>query len=249
MKKNLIFLLFLIFLSFNTFAQDATIREFQGDRIYGVIASGAIDVNIKMSHQTGVEVALNDDNSSKLTLELTEEGYVRVGYGSNSTTLFVGKNKRPKATITLDTLDYINLSGGAMLLSSGEFKTNDFQMSVRGSAYASFVKVNCSSATITTEDNAKVEECTFNVADKLTLKSYGSSNLTVKGTAGSANLVSSSTSSMNTLNLRSDKIEAVTSGASLIKAYVSDQANVSSSGVSVFKYTGQGKVTGKAKEL
>lgn len=250
MKKFLLILISLLFVSTFSFAQSSTISKFGGKDLRGVIVSGAFDVSIAYGEQTKAEVVFPDKAASKLTFELTEDNYVRLSYGSNTSSVFVGRKSRPRATITLATLDYIHLSGGAQLIGSGTFSSDKFVMTTSGSSFASFVLVDCREASISISGLSRVEDLAVSASELMRVETSGSSKTQIGGDSPQLFVVSTSSSLLDMLSFVSPDIEAIVSGTAAIKADVSERANVISSGMSVFRYTGDGLVTGSgAKKL
>ncbi len=249
MKKFYITLLSLLFIPLAAIGQDSKITKFSGETLRGVVASGALDINLKVGEKTGVVVELGEADEEKLKISVTEDKYIHISYGNNTAALFVSKKKRPKAEITLTRVDYLVLSGSVSLLSSGSSYSEDFYMSLEGEAFASFVKVECPQATIVAKQNSKIDEVTILTTGECSVEASGSANVTIKGEAESARLVSSGSALLSTLSFKVSNIEAITSGTSLIKALVEKDARATSSGLSAFKYTGGGKVLGDGKPL
>ncbi len=249
MKKFHITLLTLLFIPIMASAQGAKITKFSGEQLRGIVASGAVDINLKVGGETGVVVELGEADEKKLNISVNEDKYVIISYGDNTTALLVGKKKRPKAHVTLTRADYIVLSGSTSLLSSGSSYSEDFYMNLSGESYASFVKVECPQATIIAKQNSKIDEVTVLTTGECNVETAGSANVTLKGEAESARMVSSGSSLLNTLDFKVSNIEAITSGTALIKALVEKDARATSSGFSAFKYTGDGKVVGDGKAL
>ncbi len=250
MKKFLLTLFSLLFVSTLSFAQRSSITKFEGKPIKGVIVSGAFDVNISLGNNPKASVDFPDGSSNKLTFELTDDNYIRLSYGKNASSLFVSQKNRPRATIVLTQLDYINLSGDAMLIGSGTFESEKLVMNVSGTAFASFVMVDCQESAIIVSGAARIEDVKINATKDMTIEVGGSSKATIAGSAPQIKVVASAASALNLLSFKSPQIEAVTSGTAVIKADVTGKATVITSGVSAFRYTGNGIVSGDgAKRL
>lgn len=250
MKKFLLTLISLIFVSSFSFAQRSTITKFEGADLRGVIVSGAFDVSIVYGEQTKAEVSFPDAVASKLTFELTDDNCVRMSYGSNAGSFFVSNKNRPRATITLSKLDYVSLAGDAQLMSSGTYSSDKFVMTVSGSASASFVFMECREASISVSGVSRVEDLVITAGELLELSSSGSAKVQLGGLAPRLYVVASSTSVIDVLSFVSPEIEAVVSGTALVKADVSKGAKVISTGMSAFRYIGDGVVSGDgAKRL
>lgn len=250
MKKFLLTLFSLLFVTSFSYAQSSVITKYEGENLKGVVVSGAFDVNIKLGTETKVEVTMLDEVAGKVTYELTDDNYVRLSYGSNTGSVFVSKKKRPRAEIVLNELEYLKLSGDAVLIGSGTFTTDKFVMNVSGSAFASFVLVDCEEFSFTADGANKVEDIKINASVSAAITSAGSSSVDISGSAPKVKAIASATSSMNLLSFDSPEIDAITSGTAVIKANVTGQATIVSSGLSAFRYTGSGKIIGDgAKKL
>lgn len=249
MKKFLLTLASLLFISTVAMAQRSTVTKFEGEPLSGLIVSGAFDVNISLGTATKVVVSMPDDAVGKVSIELTDDKYVRLGYGNQFDSHFVGQKNRPKATIVLSKLAYVNLGGAAMLIGSGTFPADKFVMIVDGSAFASFVMVDCVEASLDVSGTAKIEDIRIAATKSADFSIGGSSKATIGGSSPALKIVASGTSSVDLISFVSPAIEAITSGTSLVKASVDGKANVHSSGISSFKYVGAGVVSGSAKRL
>lgn len=244
MKKFLFTLVSLLFISTIAVAQRSTITKFEGEELAGLIVTGAFDVNISYGERTKVEVNLPDDAVGKISIELTDEKFVRLGYGTQFESYFVGAKNRPKATIVLAKLSYINLSGSSMLIGSGTFTAEKFVMTVSGNAFASFVMVDCVEAAIDASGVVKVEDVRVVATSSAQIIATGSSKVQVGGKSPVLKVVGSGTSKVDLLGFNSEVIDAITSGTSLVKATVNGTAKVVVGGMSGFRYVGNGVVTG-----
>lgn len=250
MKKFGIFFISLLFITISLSAQESTIARFQGEQINGVMISGTFKVQIARSADTGAEVTISDKMADKLVYELTEDGYVRIGYGGTVDNLFINNKNIPTVKIKLPVLNMLKLSGDVQLLSSGEFAADNFIMSLSGSSVAQFVKVDCSRATVTCEDSSKADELTLKSTGNVMLETNSLSRLYIRGSAPKTTVVATASSRIDMLMFETPKIIATTSGTSTVKANVSGTASLIKKGTSSFRYIGEGEISGdKAKKL
>lgn len=244
MKNFLFTLLSLLFISNVASAQRSTVTKFEGEELAGVIVSGAFDVNISYGNQGKVEVSLPDDAMGKISIELTDDKYVRLGYGSGFESVFVAQKNRPKATIVLPKLNYLNVGGAAMLIGSGTFTADKFVMTVSGSAFVSFVMVDCREAALDVAGSAKIEDIRIAATQSAQFNVAGSSKVQIGGTSPALKVIASGASMADILSFDCPQIDAITSGTSLVKASVEGKATVTVSGMSAFRYVGKGLITG-----
>ncbi len=250
MKKFGLFFISLLFITISLSAQESIIARFQGEEINGVMINGTFKVQIARSSDTGAEVTISDKMADKLVYELTEDGYVRINYGSTVDNLVMSNKNIPTVKIKLPVLNMLRLSGDVQLLSSGEFDADNFIMSLSGSSTAQFVKVNCARATVTCEDTSKADELTLNSKGNVMLETNSLTRLNIRGSAPKTTVVSTSASKIDMLMFETENIIATTSGTSSIKANVSGKASLIKKGTSSFRYIGEGEVSGdKAKKL
>lgn len=248
MKKVI---LSLIVLSLSTFAiaqTNTTITKFVDEKINGLIATGAFDVRISQGTPTGVTIEIREDLAPKLIVDKTEEGFIRINFGSDLGKFFKGNN-RPMVTVVVSELSNLNVSGVCKAIGKGEFTaTERSAILVGGSAFLEFINVEAPTVTLDVTGSAAVGEITISTPN-LRAECGGTSKVALKGTADKAQVTTSGTATLDLLTLTCPDITAVTTGMSLIKANVTGTANVTSGGTSTFKYTGEGKVTGDGKKL
>lgn len=225
-----------------------TITKFQDQKIYGLIATGAFDIRISQGDESYVSVEVREDIAPKISIDLTEEGYVRINYGSEVGKFFKGSN-RPFVTIVVDELRYLNLSGVCTTIGKGEYSaTERCLLNVGGSATLDFINVKAPTVAMDISGSAIINDITVQTPN-LRIDAGTTAKATVKGAAEKSEVNSSGTAVVDILNLVTPEIRAVVGGMSLVKANVSGSADVTRSGTAAFKYTGQGKITGDAKPL
>lgn len=248
MKKFLIFLFFATLFTGSAFAQRQTITKFEGQTITGVAINGAFDVRISQGESSYAKVDIADELVSKLTFEISDDGVVRLGFGTKMGSLFKGSKNRPMATIVLSKLDYIYVSGASTVIGKGQFTAANFTMTLSGAAFASFINVNCENANLSIDGEGKTEDITINASKKLTAEVGGAAKVTFGGSAAVSKVTSSGPASVDMLGFDCPNQTAITLGTSLIKANVSGTAEVTVGGISSFKYTGSGVVKGEKAE-
>ncbi len=250
MKKFHLTLISLLFITLGASAQRSTIKKFEDQTIKGLIVSGAFDVNIVEGGSSGVEVTLADDMADKLLMEVTEDGYLRLSFGSSASNLFLKSEDRPKAKFSAKSLEYISLSGSSVLLGSGEFKADQLNIVVKESAFLSFVDIKCNDVIVTTEGTSKIEKLTVDAKQTAIFDVRGSSSVTIYGEAQSVDADATSTSALDIVSFSSPLIDAHASGTATIKLNVTGEAKVKKVGLAAIRYIGDGKIIGEgAKRL
>ncbi len=250
MKKFGLLCISLLFIAVSAKAQSSSIARFEGEDIKGLLVNGAFNVKIVKSSSTMAQVDIVDKMVEKLVFELTEEGYVRIAYGSTMGNVFIAKSNIPTITVTMPVLEKLDLCGNITLLSSGEFTAEDFYFNVTDGVTAEFVNVKCKNATVICNGASDIEGLVINAEDTVTLHTKLAASLQIKGSAATAVVISESTSKIDMLLFEAPMVEAKTSGTSLVKANVSKKATLSKKGMSGFKYMGEGTVEGdKASKL
>lgn len=251
MKKIVLLAIFALFISASSYGQKTTIAKFEGQDIRGVIIGGAFDVRLSQGDETGVKVEIAAESSNKLTIELTQEGYVRLGYGSDVGKYFTSAKNRPVAYIVVKELNYLNLSGSCNLICKEQFTSEKpFVMSVAGSAFCDYLDIQCKDANVSISGASKIDNFKITDSGKLTLDATVSANVSLSGSAVTSRLSVSGTSSLDALKFMCPEIQASATGTSLIKANVTGTADVTVGGLSSFKYIGSGRISGSgAKPL
>lgn len=248
MKKLLFTTLLALIVNLTMAQQIETINKFDGESIYGIIVDGAFDLRFCEGNQTGVKIEIRGDNISKLEVEMTDEGYVRLGFGSDVGQFLKGKN-RPYVEVVVDELRHLELSGNTRAIGLGECYTKDIcNIQVGTTCSLEDVHIEAPIVNLYLTGAAKVEEVTI-VADDAKIDLSNSSKAIIKGTLGTCNVRTGGTSSLSMLMVESQMIEAVVSGMSIVKANVSKEANVKCTGTASFKYIGDGKLEGDGKKI
>lgn len=251
MKKFVFLTISLFFITMGAMAEKTTITKFEGETIRGLIVSGAFDVRLSQGDECSVRVELQADASSKLTIELTDQGYVRIGYGSEFGKYFTSSKNRPVAHVVVKELAYLNISGTCALIAKEQFTAPDkFVMSVWGSAFCEFIDVMCKNGNVSVDGTAKVESLKITDSGKLTLEAATTARVELSGSASSARFTVSNAASVDLLKFMCPEIQASATGTSLIKANVTGTADVTVGGLAAFKYIGSGRILGSgAKPL
>lgn len=251
MKNFLITTLFIFATICSVSAQRQTITKFEGQPITGISVNGAFDVQISQGEKTYATVDIPDDLASKLTFELNVDGVLRVAFGSAAGSIFVSSKNRPMLTVVMSRLDYLYVSGASTIIGKGKFTSSGtFTATLSGTAFVSFINIDCVQANITASEGVQAEDLTIQASEKFMADISGPSKVTFNGSAPFSKVVSSGTASVDMLGFQCDVQEAITTGTSLIRANVTGTADVTVGGISSFKYSGDGKVKGeKAKKI
>lgn len=251
MKKILLLAISLFFIALSSAAQQTTITKFEGQTIKGLIVDGAFDVKLVQGQQSGVSVSVSTEASEKLTIELTDQGYLRLGYGSDLGKYFTSQKNRPTARITVSELNYLNVSGVSNLIGSETFTSSvPFVMQVAKTAFCSFIKIETKDSNIAISGTATVENLTVKDQGKMTLEVAGGSKAELQGTAKEARISVSGASSLNALQFICPAIQISSTGTSMSKINITGTADVTTAALGAIRYIGQGKITGSgAKPL
>ncbi len=227
--------------------QTKKISQFQNEDIYGLIADGAFDIRISQGSETGVHIEILDEHADKLSVSKTEQGYIRVGYGSSVGRYFKGKNK-PFVTVVVKELRFLRLDGACTAIGKGEYSASELsEIILAGSSSLDFINVSAPNVVFDIT-GGKTSDITVST-DDLKINISGTSRASIDGTAKTSKITSSGASSLEILALKCPKIEAVVSGMSGVKALVEGEAQVTRTGTASFRYTGSGKITGDAKPI
>ncbi len=227
--------------------QTKKISQFSGESIYGLIADGAFDIRISQGEDTGVHIEILEEHASKLSVSKTEQGYIRIAYGSGVGRYFKGKNK-PFVTIVVSELRFMRLDGACTAIGKGKYSATELtEIILAGSSNLDFVDVTAPDVVFDIT-GGKMADISVS-AENLKVNISGTSRGSIDGTAKTAEIRSAGTSSLEMLTLKCPAIEAIVSGMSTVKALVEVTANVTRSGTASFRYIGEGKITGDAKPI
>lgn len=265
MKKTLVITICLLFSFLGAAAQTShKVKSYTGDRINGVIVAGAFDVQLSQGEETGVSIEIREDATSKLSVTMTEQGYIRIAFGDDLSKYFIDK-KRPLAKIVLSQLDYINLSGNVSLIAKGEFSCPDkFSMLMTGKAFASFIKLKCKDANIDLQSKSKIEDITINATNKveylagessisdvtinckdISVKSELASLVDINGKATEkSKIVSAGTSKLTMVNFTSPLMDVTATEMSRVNINVTEAANITKTSLAAIRFIGNGKIVG-----
>lgn len=252
MKKITVFLFLLLFGATVAAQERTTITKFEGKTISGLVVAGAFDIKLSQGAQTGVRVEVPVEASQQLTYELTDEGYLRLGYGSEVGKYFTSNKNRPVAYVTLSRLDYLSISGNCSVLGESTFASaGNFVLTASGAAFCDALIVESpAGANVSVDGGAKIDNIRLVCVDKVAVSVGGSSYLTLSGSAPSARLSASAMAQFNALNFSCPSLQVSATGTSLLKIHISGSVDVTTGGVAAVRYTGSGKITGSgAKPL
>lgn len=244
--------IFIALLSLITLTSNAQIDSkvfFEGQTINGLIANGAYEIKISQGEKTGVFVSANSNTFKKLNVTISENGIINVSDQGGVGQFF--KSNKPMIKVVVSSLDMLSVGGAAEVLGSGEFTAqHQSAIEVTGSAYVEFIKVSAPNVFVSGggAGAAKIGTTTIN-ADTITVVNNGVCEITLLGDCKKLIISTNGTSSLNTLMLSAEDIDATCMGLSLVKAMVNNTAKVTASGVSNFKFTGRGIVDGKSTRL
>lgn len=252
MKKIAVFLFSLLFGATAVAQERTTITKFEGKTITGVAVYGAFDVKLSQGSTTGARVEVPIEASEKLTYELTDEGYLRLGYGSDVGKYFTSNKNRPVAHITVSHLAYLALSGNCSVLGESTFTSpGNFVLTATGASFCDQMMVQSKAgANISVESGAKVEKLKLECQEKVVVSVEGSSLLTLSGGAPAARLAVSGIAKCDALGFTCPELQVSATGTSMMKIHISESADVTTGPMSAVRYTGSGKITGSgAKPL
>lgn len=265
MKKRVIISISLILSLLTATAQNSkTVKSFTGVDIHGLVVSGAFDVQLSEGDETGVTIEIREDATSKLSVLMTEDKCVRISFADDLTKYFIEK-KKPLAKVVVSRLDYLNLSGNVSLIAKGKFSCyQSFTTIMTGTAFASFINIDCDKATLDIKGKAKLEDFNISAAgnidittaesayvaasvkcSNLVLESGLASDMKLSGTvANKVKVYSTGTSKITILDVTCPTIDATVQNMSRVNANVSGTANLQKSGMASFRYIGQGRISG-----
>ena len=252
MKKIAVLLFSLLFAASAGAQERTTITKFEGATITGLVAGGAFDVKLSQGAQTGVRVEVSVEASEKLTVELTDEGFVRLGYGSDVGKYFTSNKNRPVAYVTVSRLDYLAVSGNCQLLGQSTLSSaGNFVMKASGASFTDQLIVESKAgANVTVDGGAKVDKLQIVCAEKAVVAVESTSKLYLTGSAPEARLSVSGTAQLDALTFACPAIQVAATGTSLAKVNITGTADVTTGGLGAVRYIGAGKITGSgAKPL
>ncbi len=247
MKKLVSLLLAVVTFSAVSAQQDGKSTDyFKGEKISGIICDGAM--NIQLSEDpSATGVFANFPEGTEITIDKTNEDYVRIKFGNDFNRAFKSKIT---IRVVVSSLKYMQLSGATSVICKGKFmRANNVSISMDGSsASADYLDIVAKDIKIDLAGTTKMEEATINT-DNISIStcSTGPKITIVGGKASTGKVVTSGggCTSINMINFPIAKLEAILTGLSVVKANVQTQANVKTTGSATFRYMGLGVVEGE----
>lgn len=266
MKKTLIILLLTFLLSPRGYGQQLTrLSKFEGVEIRGLIASGAFDIKLSQGSVGSSVITVRDDLLSKLTYQITPEGYLKLGFMDDVTKYITTSKNRPEAVVVLNSLDYMEISGACSVLANGTFSSSSLAvLKMTGAAYVSWIKLSTERDIFVELSGAcKMEAFEATTVGNVNINISGTSNafarvncqkalalvsgvsfLELSGQSADSNVSAGGTSAIEMLDFVSPEMIFYVNGLSKVKSYVKEAATVELSGFGSFSYLGPGQVTG-----
>ena len=165
------------------------LTRYEGQRITGVSASSAFDIQLVQSHDTKVVAEINEELEDRLELTLSPDGIVRIGLSSinqngrddrnaiRNLNRLNGRNTVLKLTVYLPELAYLKTSGAVTTYSTGSFNTRNAEISLSGAS--------------------EVKSLDLNAEGKLSIKISGASEAYITAHAGNAEVTASGASDLD----------------------------------------------------
>lgn len=272
MKKLIIILLFTLLSIPWGYGQVMTkVSKFEDTQIFGIIASGAFDIKLSQGQVSSSVITIKEDLVNKLTYEITDQGYLKIGFIEDVTKYIATSKNRPEAVIVVSKLDYLSISGACSVLAKGSFSSSAVGVvKMMGASYMSWLKLSSDrdifveltgaskleSFEATTPNNVNINiSGTSNAFIRVDCKKSmalvsGVSFLELSGKSESSSVSAGGTSAVEMLDFVAPQMIFYANGLSKIKGYVQDKATVELSGFGAFSYLGPGEVFGNgAKRL
>ena len=184
------------------------LTRYEGQRISGVSASSAFDIQLVQSHDTKVVAEINEELEDRLELTLSPDGIVRVGLNAiyqsgrddrnsrntvRNLNRLNSRNTVLKLTVYLPELSYLKTSGAVTTYSTGSFNTRNAEISLSGAS--------------------EIKSLDLNAEGKLSIKISGASEAYITAHAGNAEVTASGASDLD-LNLSCRTVSLNCAGAS-----------------------------------
>lgn len=250
------FLLAMVVVTSVVSAQDAMQSKvyFKGEKISGLICDGTMNIQLTENPSaTGVFLDLPESAISSLTIDKTEDDYVRIKFGNDLNKIF---KSRITIQVTVSNLKYMKLSGATSVIAKGKFShSKEVTISMEGSsASADYLNIEANDVKIDLAGMTKMEEATINTASFQLLTSGTGPKVTVvdgKAAKGKIETTGAGRSNIGLVNFPIDELNANITGLSLVKANVKVKATVNVANGASFRYMGLGNVegTGNIKPL
>lgn len=243
-----IFIAVLSLFSIFAFGQKVETKSyFEGTQINGLVVDGAFEVKLKQGEKSEVKVTTSQKRFEKVSVTISENGILNLTFGS-AVGMFL-KSEKPLAEIVVSKLDMLTVNGNVGVIGSGVFTASEFcSIAVNGSSTVDFINVEAPKVVVLAEGAANLNEITVK-AKTVEANANGASLMMIRGKCDNFVIKTFATASINAMLMEAKKITAICTGASAVKAMVNGEADVTSSGTSLFRYMGDGKVTGKAQKF
>lgn len=238
-------------------AQQRLVRltRYEGQRITGVSASSAFDVQLVQSAGTKVVAEINEELEGNLNLSLGSDGIVRVSLNSMGVRNFRTRNSVLKVTVYLPELTYLKGSGAAEFYANGNFNAPRTEIILGGAAElkslqlrTGTLKLNCSGsaeAALRCEaDKADIqlggaaEGDLFLRCDEAAVQLSGAAELNLTGEAGRATMNVTSASELDAVGFAVKRLNVSTASAGEAKVWAIDALEAKATSASSIRYKG-----------
>lgn len=218
----------------NSNARISTFSRHEGQTINGLSVGHAFEVVLKQGSKTGVQLEIDSRMTQYLVCDISG-GNLRLGFKDLPRELQQSNwwKTNPKATITVSSLDRLEVNGAAQVHPEGSFKSKNTMIDLSGAS-----KVG--SLTLSSTGNSRIQCSGASQLNTLNLSSDGDCKIIASGASHVRNLqlkgikdvrVDASGASHITLSGRMGDFFGQSSGASRLTASGSaDVANISVSG-------------------
>lgn len=156
----------------NSDARISTFSRHEGQTISGLSVGHAFDVTIKQGSKTGVQLEIDSRMAEYLVCDLSG-GHLRLGFRDLPRELQQSNwwKTNPKATITVSSLDRLEVNGAAQVHPEGSFKSKNTMIDLSGASKVGSLtlsstgnsRIKCSGASqlnglnLTSTENCKIE--------------------------------------------------------------------------------------------
>lgn len=220
-----------------------TITRFKGEQINKLDLSNSFNVYIKQGNQTGIVVEIDTEREEYLVCEL-ENGKLKLGF-NNMQQMNSGVNFRSsKATITINSLDELSITGSTDLYFNSKITGNNTQIRKTGSndIYGLDLNVN-GDMSIHSTGSGDIKDLLLSGANKLYIRSSGSGDMYIRGKVNTLDVGITGSGDGHFDKLEAQSATVSGSGSTDITCWAVQSLSINKSGSGSVRYKGNPSIT------
>ena len=230
--------------------------RYEGEKITGVSASSAFDVELVRSDQTKAVVEINEELEESIQFSLSNDGIVHISLLPREFRIFGRQQNRiMKLTVYLSELSYLQASGAVRISASGNFSAEHAEILLTGASELKSLDISARNIILNSSGAGKATlnatadtfsvnlsgaaEATLNIGCReMEILCSGGTDLDLTGSAEQANMTAAAASDIDASGFSVKQMEVAASGASNVRVWAEEQLEATASSASSIRYKG-----------